>query len=257
MLFGMEQEVITIKNPLPFSPDSLVKSNISKSHTGEGTFFESRDLPGKVIRLENSDELIERHHNKIPFGELVRTGKELFAELVEKYGIAVPVTFYERNGEVYSVVDKVTEAEEISEEEKKEHASKISKLYASIASYFLDKLKGGDLYLWDICGASQYVYGKREGDEKNNVYLIDTDIWLGNSRSGLCLTMYWLTRHMSASEKKFGAHFADARSSISDFIQTLPDDLDDEEKLHVSEIKKLLNGINSDYRPQSAIPTFE
>ncbi len=249
-------------NEFLFDVNDLKDSDISKHHK-RGKFFESDKLPNKIIRAEDFEELFDKHGSKIEISELVEIAKRLYKELEEKYGILVPAEFFLGkdklgNNVVYSVADKI-EGQHLGEIEKsKEVIEKVEALYTSVARYFLDKSKEGGLYLWDICGESQYIYGKKVGDEGDKIYLIDTDIWLNNSRTGMYLVVYWLTRHMSGAEMDFNTKFTEARDYIKQFIsQPLPDNMSKDDMKNVGGIRSFLNNEKSDYNPESAIPNFE
>jgi hypothetical protein len=114
------------------------------------------------------------------------------------------------------------------------------------------------LYLWDICGGTQYIYGKKAGDTEEKIYLVDTDIWLNNSRKGMYLVVYWLTRHMSDAEEHSNTKFVDARSYIEQFVsQPFPDDMSKSDMKNIDGIRNFLNGGKSSYNPKSGIPNFE
>lgn len=259
----MEKEPKIEKSQIPFDVGSLIDSNISEKHKNFHKFFESKDSPDKIIRVESFDELKYKHKNRFELIELVEIAKQLFNELQEKYGINVPVEFFiGKNKEgreiVYSVVDKI-EGKHLDEvENHKEASEKIKKLYTSIAKYFLDKSKEDGLYIWDICSQSQYVYGKKLDDTENNIYLIDTDIWLNNSKTEIYLVVYWLTRHMSVQEKEMNTKFDEARNYIKQFVEEiLPKNISDNDIKNVDGIKDFLNDKVSNYNPKSAIPKFE
>lgn len=256
-IFSMEQEKFTERATLPFSISSLKESGISEHHIGKEKLFESPELPGKIIRVEHLDELREKHNNKLTAEELVRIAEKLFSELNNRYHITVPVAFHLDSNSVYEVVDKVVEMGEVKDEKKEALTKKVASLYKSISQYFFDKLQEGGPYLWDVCGSSQYIYGKREEGGEDNIYLIDTDIWLGNTRSGLCLSMYWLTRHISGAEQRLGTKFDEARNIISKFVETVPENLSNEEEMNISGVKDFLNSKRSTYSPASAIPSYE
>lgn len=226
-----------------------------------GKFYESKDLPNKIIRVENSADLLGNHDNKMGLPELVETVKGLYKELDKKYGIIAPAQFFiEKNNKgedvACSVVDKIKgeHFEKFGNHEDLSH--KVEKLYASIANYFFDKYKEGGLYIWDINGESQYIYGKKEGDKENNIYLIDTDIWLSKSREDMSMSFYWLARHMSGLENHFGIQFKEARNLINKFVNEFVSEEVSGNK-NIDEIKKILNNEKSDYNPESAIPRFE
>lgn len=247
-------------NNLPFTLSSLTESSVSERCKRK--FFESTDCPGKIIRIEDPKELSNKHGGKYEILELIEIAKKLYKEL-EGYGILIPVEFFIGNDEegndiAYSVVDKI-EGKHLEEVEKNEEAIiKIEALYTAVAKYFFDKSNEGGLYLWDICGGSQYIYGKKVGDVEDKIYLIDTDIWLNNSKRSMYLVVYWLTRHMSGAEINAGIKFMEARNYVDRFIGSqLPDNMSDVDMKNVDEIKKFLKGEKSDYNPESAIPNFE
>ncbi len=251
------------KNQNELNFNDLVASNISETHLELNKFYEFKDNPNKIVRVESFDELLDKHDNKIGIPELIETTKKLYKELEEKYGIVAPVDFAtSKNKEgkdvVCSITDKV-EGKHLGEINKSEEfLNKTEKLYASIAKYFLDKFKEGDLYVWDINAGSQYIYGKKLGDKEDEIYLIDTDIWLSKNKNDIYLSIYWLARHMSWLENKLGVKFIEARNKINEFMnQPLVEDAGESVKKNVAGTKKIINGEKSDYNPESAIPRFE
>ncbi len=242
--------------PLPFSIEDLTDSTISE-HPRIGKLFESKKLPDKIIRVESFRELLERHNNKIKVSDLVNEARRLYKELESKYRILVPAEFYIGDDKIYTVVDKI-EGERLEElENSEETLSAVEKLYSSVAKYFLDKLKEGGLFLWDINAQSQYVYGKKPGGQENRIYLIDTDVWLGNSEEGICLSVYWLTRHVSSQENHFKIKFFEARDYIKQFVSEFQSkNREDLEDPNIDAINKFLKNEKSDYNPKSAIPDF-
>lgn len=250
-------------NHIRLNFNDLIESNISEHHKGGNKFYELKDNSNKIIRVESFDELLEKHDNKIKIPELIESARKLYKELEEKYGILVPVDFIigkNENGKdvVFSITDKI-EGKHFGEVNKSEEfLNKTEKLYTSISKYFFDKFKEDGLYVWDINGESQYIYGKKIGDKEDNIYLIDTDIWLSKNKDDMYLSVYWLTRHMSEVERKLGIQFQGARSFINEFInQPLPQNINDSVKENIEGIRKIMNGEKSDYNPESAIPRFE
>jgi hypothetical protein len=243
--------------------NDLVASTISKGHLELNKFYEPKDNSNKIVRVESFDELLDKHDNKIGIPELIETTKKLYKELEEKYGIVTPVDFAtskDNDGKefVCVITDKI-EGQNLEKVEKSdEFVSKAEKLYSSIAKYFLDKSKDGGLYIWDINGESQYIYGKKLGDKEYKIYLIDTDIWLSKNKNDMYLSVYWLARHMSWLESKLGVKFIEARNSINEFInQPLSKDVDESVEKNFEGIKKIMAGEKSEYNPKSAIPRFE
>lgn len=246
-------------NEVPFR--SLVSSGISEM------FSEIESNPNKVIRTESFDELDERYNNKIEITELTKITKKLFKELEEKYGIPTPVDFLigknkEGDKVVYSIVDKIAGRNLEEVEPSVEVITKSDALYASVAKYFFDKSNEGGPYLCDINNPSQFVYGRKHGEQEDKVYLVDTDLYISNSRVGIYLVVNWLTRHMSGVEKHLKTNFEKAREYINKFVeQPLSEELvnseRDEVNKNINEIKKFLNNEKLGASPKSAIPPFE
>lgn len=262
LLIGWQIMELDLTQPeLDFN--DLVASTISKLHIGSNKFYELKDNPNKIIRAVSFDELLYEYDNKITIPELVETAKKLYKELEEKYEIVAPVDFTtskDKDGKnvVCSITDKI-EGQSLEKVEKSEEfINKVEKLYSSVVKYFLDKFKSGGLYVWDINGESQYIYGKKIGDKEEQIYLIDTDIRLSKNKNDMYLSVYWLARHMTSLEHRLGVQFQEARNSINEFInQPLPKDTDESVHKNIDGIKKILAGEKSDYYPESAIPRFE
>lgn len=251
------------KNINELNFDDLVVSSISKPHIGSSKFYEFKDNPNKIIRVESFDELLDKHDNKIAIPELVETTKKLYKELEEKYGIVAPVDFVLAKDQsekdvVCSITDNIDGKHFEDVEKTEDFVNNTEKLYGSVSKYFLDKFKEGGLYVWDINGSGQYVYGKKPEDKVNKIYLIDTDIWLSKNKNDMYLSVYWLARHMSWLEDKLGVKFTEARNNINEFLnQPIPEGVDDSIEKNIDGIKKIMAGEKSDNNPESAIPRFE
>ena len=131
----MEKEPKLEKSQIPFDIDGLLDSDISITHEKNSKFFETKNEPDKVIRIENLEELKSKHKNKFELIELVEIAKKLFRELEEKYSILAPVNiflFKDKNDKevVCSVVDKIS-GEHLGKVEKSDETiSKIKTLSA-------------------------------------------------------------------------------------------------------------------------------
>ena len=210
------------QNQTPFK-DDLVKSNISQHQHGEfERLYEFKNNPNKIIRLMNLNDLGYEHHDHIDPIELVALGKKLYNELEEKYNIHAPVEYVVGNdmdGErvVYGITDRITS----NLENNKQLAEQAEKLYTSLSKYYSDKSEGlsnGGMFLTDIRGFSQYVYGTKAGDEQPKFYLVDTDLYMHDDKLSFYYVIAWLIRHMSSVEKKFGKHFDVARKNIETIL---------------------------------------
>ncbi len=219
----------------PFAED-LVESDVSEMHIGTGKLKELEHNPRKVVRVETFSNIRERYNDKTEVMELVKVAKELYCELEEEYGIPAPVNFLIGQDEggskvVYSVVDKI-EGKNLKESETTEELAGLTQnLYASVAKYFLYKFKEDEPYLWDINNPRQYVYGKKDGERGNKIYLVDTDIYIGRGRANMYPDIMWLAKRIVWAEKHFKTKFDEARKYIAEFLaQPLPQEISDSQK---------------------------
>lgn len=218
--------------------DHLVESDISPTHKGRGKLFEIKDNPDKIVRKESFENLEERYKEQVDPIVVAELGQKLYEELRDKYGIAVPVEFVvgkdsEQKDVIYSIVDKVDGANLENGEVTPELTEKVESLYEKIAQYYLDKLSQEDApYLADINNATQYVYGKKKGDESSKIYLVDTDLYIRDGKVALCNVVLWLYRHMSFVEKKYGKKFIRAREIMMETLNTpLPKNITNEQRV--------------------------
>lgn len=261
----MENESKRESNEVPFAGD-LINSDISEAHKESDKLNEIENNPNKIIRTEMFDGLNERYRNKIEIIELVQIAKKLYEELETKYDISVPVDFLigkDKGGYevVYSIVDRI-EGENLDKvESSDEIVAQVQTLYASVARYFFNKSKEEGFYLADINNPSQYVYGRKQGEQVEKIYFVDTDIYIHNSKVGIYTVVEWLARHIVGTERHFRIKLEKAREYVEQFIsQPLPENMKDSEKEEVDgniiEIKKFLNESKLDYNPGPAIPDF-
>lgn len=219
-------------------------------------FYEFKNDPTKIVRIEEVKELIEKHNGYFSGEALLEMAQKSFGELKDNYGIEAPVKFKkeERGGEdvIYEVVEKITQT---SPEEIKDHQEVVKKfedLYSAITKYYLDKHREGGPYIWDIGNSNQYVYGTKHDSSEEKFYLVDTDIWFANPLKDMSLVAYWTTRHMLNVERGCGSQFVIAREALRQLLSEFEDQ--DE---NVVAAKKLLNGEPSNHNPVSGIPRFE
>ncbi len=237
-------------------------------------FGEINGHPDQIIRKETFNTLEERYGGKLKVPELVQMARELYNELETKFGISIPADFCIGKDDhgfdvVFSIVDKIRGDDLTRLKWSEGVPDQIETLYASLARYFMEKRETGGLYLWDINHPSQYVYGRKSDDQREKIYLIDTDIFINNSIVGLYLTVEWLTRHMRGLSRQFAytgeghpeMKFDQAKEYIEQFMdQPIPDKITEQEKENV---QKNIDGINKFLRdeklgpaPKTAIPVF-
>jgi len=218
--------------------DHLVESDISLIHKGGGKLFEIRDNPDKIVRMESFDDLEGRYKGQVDPIVIGELGQKLYGELKDRYEIDAPVEFVagkdsEDKDVIYGIVDRVIGTDLDKIEVTPELTEEVEKLYERIAQYYLDKFPQEEgLYLADINNASQYVYGKKKGDESPHIYLVDTDLYIRDGKVALCNVVLWLYRHMSSVEKKYGKKFTRAREIIEQILDTpLPKNITEEQRL--------------------------
>jgi RNA-binding protein YhbY len=238
-------------NPEPeisFS-DHLIESTISPVHQGRGKLFEIKGNPDKIVRMESFKSLEHRYKGDVDPVVIAEEGQKLYAELEKKYGIAVPVEFLvgkdsKDNDVIYAIVDKIDGSDLDKIEVTPELTEKVEKLYEAIAQYYLDTVtKKERIYLADINNASQYVYGKKKGDEEPRIYLVDTDLYMRDGPVALRNVILWLYRHVCSVEKKYGKKFIRAREIIRQTIaQPLPETVTDEQKTVAKKIIEKTKG---------------
>lgn len=254
-------------NEIPFK-GALKDSKISKYNVNS-KFTEIISNPDKIVRVESFEQLKDRYEDKINPIELANIANKLFKELEIDYEISAPVDFLvgkdeKSNNVVYSVVDKI-DGKNLTDrniEVSSEVIKQVQKLYESIAKYFFDKLQQDGFYLTDIENGSQYVFGKKKGEQKEKIHLIDTDIYLDNNKITIYTIVAWLTIHISSLEGRFNTKFEKARWYVDKFInQPLPKGIREPVKEKINNniigIKKFLSGGKLDPGPIPAIPKFE
>lgn len=227
-----------------------------------------------TVRCKSFKELEDDYKNKIDgeFSalELSRIAKNLFSELENKYGIKTPVEFFISRDEsdkqvLYSKVDIISGSDLSKKDSLKKNNQPIKKLYSSLSQYFLDKLNNGGFFLTDISDASQYVYGEKsvefgENDANEQIYLIDTDIYLDNRRESLMTVVYWLSMHFGMLEYNRNVSVPQVKDNIKKFIKEYQKkfpNMNSKNRKRLEEVEKLLAGSEPGEAIMPAIPTFE
>ena len=250
MIFCMENSELTPGKEISFS-DHLIESDVSPVHKGSGKLFEIKDNPDKIVRMESFEDLEHRYKGQVDPIVVAELGQKLYGELVEKYGINVLVEFVagkDSGGKdvIYAIVDKIEGKDLDKIEVTPELTVKVEKLYENIAQYYLDKFsqeQEDGLYLADVNNASQYVYGKKKGDESPSIYLVDTDLYIRDGKVALCNVVLWLYRHMVSVERKYGKKFDRAREIIEQMTEApFPQNITEEQRLAAEEIIRKTKG---------------
>lgn len=184
MVFRAEAEV---KRLAPFSKP-LVGIDFGKSI---GKFYELKGSPEKIVRVMEFGGVLDQDLS------MYAKAKEYFGELRQKYGIHVPEMqtvvvvrsrVSEREGHLfyysglfYTVVDRIYGAtlREISKASQFPN-DKFDECFASLVLMFTDVEKNGGAFVGDFVNPwEMFMYGRRVGEEEDNVYLVDVDPELG------------------------------------------------------------------------------
>ncbi len=154
------------------------------SHAEHGR---SSDEKGKILQIGDDAGLIVRKidlshddyfNDAIPdnLEELAGLLKTALAELEEKYGINVtPTRLVIAEGDdgtptLFAVSDNITRSQDMDGRTEAKFA-----LFNQLTNFIEDKARSSDIFLSDIIDRSQYVYGRKEGDTQDYLYLVDVD----------------------------------------------------------------------------------
>lgn len=239
-------------NQAAVSIENIGKEKISEFKSDSN--FVVREI--RLVELENEYRgKLNRDYSAIELAEL---GKELFAELQDKYGINVPAKFFlskDSEQSLFSIVDKI-EPVVPTQEENEMIAQKFYQLYESLSQYYLDKLRTHEAFLTDVNGITQYVYGMSFAKSNEaKIYLVDTDIYLDDRTESLLTVVYWLARHVSGIEKDTQM-IRTIRTFIDEYEKSFIQ-IDDKNIKRLEQLRKFLLGQYFDDEILPAIPTFE
>jgi hypothetical protein len=200
----------------------LVLSRMNyERHDPEGSekLFEFEGDSNHVVRIENFEML--RDQFKGDNNEVEEKVKKLFDELSERYNIDAPVSFEGKGEELFIITDIVKgvhfEELDIESVEGEVNGKEFEKLCLSLVSYFSDKFFSNDPVLWDIAKTSAFVYGKKEGDLDDHIYLIDTDVKCVAGEHGL-MDLEDVFYMVELLENKFGKKFESVRGELGRFL---------------------------------------
>jgi hypothetical protein len=191
----------------------------------------------KVKRVETQVDLNTRYAGEVNLNILKNVGEKLFRELKNDYGILSTVEFRlvkdEKGLDVINILNDWVDGKNLKEVEKTpEVIEQIENLYSIIAKYLFDKLLVGGFFLADINSATQYVYGRKEENDIQQIYLVDTDLYIGYGKTSLYHTVKWFVRHMI--EDECGKKFDKARKYIEKFIYgSLPENVNEDERVMI------------------------
>lgn len=203
-----------------------------------------RNRPHKVVRIESGvydPRPLADLHGQIQWTQYeYMENKKILQKLRNQYNIPVPdfeivigpgeeprVTYY-------TVVDRIygnnLEYGAIKPREKKRVGKLIDALYSSIGQYFWDVYLEGGWYLTDLVrDNSQFVYGRKSGEKKKRLYLVDIEPRLEylnpeDPRTHLSLFIFafnWLWELTKGMEARLGSELVMTRRKLLDFANTI------------------------------------
>ena len=161
----------------------------------------------KSVRLSTLAQKYGHH-------DFVSVAENMFGEL-KKYGIITPATFSVSGSRFVSSVEWIYGDNLWESKATYEFVRQSKRLYLGIAQYLVTKWLHGGWFLADINSGAQYVYGTKDGDRAPRIYLVDTDLFLGSNRAGLCIVLEWFVRHMRGMEIQCNVDFDRARAVLA------------------------------------------
>lgn len=144
-----------------------------------------QDDPEKIVRFERLS-FESRRSDKLGQQDIDRfnLSKNLFYELRDKYGIAIPsietIIGYNPKGEMSGIIitDRIHGKNlgdtDFNDNSKEQVENKFGKFFNNMAKYYIDKYEHGGLFLYDI-NSMQFVYGRKQNESEDNIYYVDVE----------------------------------------------------------------------------------
>jgi hypothetical protein len=163
----------------PFN-EPLINSNVSDKIK---TFRNNPELVVKEMTLDdkNLENVLKRLADE----------RKLCEDICKEYDIATPniyyaigesskfkyddISIYQIKDNVHGLILSDLPPNNFNEAETIEFKEEAEKLLITLSQYMMNTAKNGGLWLHDIFYPRQWVYGKRKGETKNKMYLIDVD----------------------------------------------------------------------------------
>lgn len=208
---------MTISNKelsFPFKRDPR-RSLINKSPTGEAKGLDTlyqikgsdliirqRDLEDKNVPLHDlmPKEYFSASEDKqrLILIDLAQKLKKIFLRLPH-YGIET--AFHnivvgkdnDHQNRLFILTDLIHEAHDVYTDEdlsaipeslKEKFKSDLKRTIAGLVDHFIDSVSSGEVFMDDLAGLQQFVFGKKDGDLEPNLYLTDVDARFLNNVSG-------------------------------------------------------------------------
>lgn len=182
--------------------------------------------PHFIVRESKLDDFNRR--DAPPFAsaeDAAEFSRKQFTKL-KQYGIDAPVHFVvapdeNKNDCVYTITDWVEPASNarLSPEERERRNDAWKTLVNQLLTYYENANINGTPFFEDIAGLDQYVYGKKEGDTENRLYLVDVDPQLTNNFERLYFNFRVLfSSFISEAERTFGLDLTDVRARYRNLV---------------------------------------
>lgn len=141
----------------------------------------------KIWKLKDDTSVFVREnipHNEETLDSIeasARDGERLFGKISREYGIRVVGMHIKReknvegNDAVFTFVDAI-DGENLAKKQSlpQEAKGELEDMYASLARYYGDSWRN-DLPYWGDCRSDQFVYGKKFGETRDHLYIVDVD----------------------------------------------------------------------------------
>ncbi len=214
------------------------------------SLYETKGMEGKVVRKIDADlfkKTLPEINNPAEKALII---KKLFQEL-ENYGIEAPVKWVVAEAPIedkyqgpalYALTDKIngTEFGNISLNEEEKAFVKIKDTINSWIDYISSKLDQDGYFLTDITRGRQYVYGKKEGDLENKVYLVDTDPFISKDKDELFFNFIMIPNEIDFLEETFKRRFDESRGKLNTLLEKIQN-IPKFKGKDFADIKKILN----------------
>jgi hypothetical protein len=212
---------------IPFSGE-LVSAGVGEPIMHAEKLKQIENDPSKIIRALTFKRLEEMYLHKglrVELNEVIKTCKQLYQELKEKYGIPVSADFVIGKNEndekvIYVISDRIDgdDLSQLGKEKLRELKGELDDLYHSVITYFTEKLLSGEYYLVDIFKPEQYVYGTAPDQQEDKIHLVDTDIYFHKSKTGIYANVVETTKYLQVLEQLTGEKFDHARQALKELL---------------------------------------
>jgi len=198
---------------VPAFKEKLLSHSEHGEKTRAGSLLQFQGRNDLVVRPLNWAKMLEK--GRVNPGDVADVSAVDFAKISKRhfdelrmYGVEVPVSFVVADSsvrkqkyqeEVFAVVENVKQAEHPDR-------ARVGKAFAilreNLLRYYTDKVLTDESFLADIVKDRQYVYGRRPGDKKDKLYLVDIEPYIYNGPVALRVILRTMT-DLLRDEKRY------------------------------------------------------